>query len=233
MSDSYQKRITCPKCKTPGTAVIHPSVNVTLLPKMKEQVLTREFFMYRCPICGSGTEITHSCLYHDMEKHYIIYLIPKVKPDEIIRLQEWHDQYNVSSGQDQLPYYILRIVQSVTELIEKISIFDRGKDDRTIEICKILIAEMILQDNVDFDYRDSFYYCDGAEEKITYFEPGKQGYTATLSEEFYADVQSYAKEYLDELYSNKYSKIDAEYADVVLYQIACDERESNKGAHAE
>ena len=54
-----------------------------------------------------------------------------------------------------------------------------------------------------------------------------------MSEEFYADVQSYAKEYLDELYSNKYSKIDAEYADVVLYQIACDERESNKGAHAE
>ncbi len=233
MSDSYQKKVICPKCKTPGTAVLHPSVNITLLPDMKEQVLTRELFLYRCPTCGIGTEITHSCLYHDMEKHYIIYLIPKVKPDEISRLQEWHDQYNASSDQDQLPYYILRIVQSVTELIEKISIFDREKDDRILEICKILVGEMIRQDNLAFDYRDSFYYCDGTEEKIAYFEPGKQGYTATLNEEFYADAQSYAREYLDELYNNKYCNINAEYADVLLYQIASDERESSKGEHAE
>ena len=92
---------------------------------------------------------------------------------------------------------------------------------------------MIRQDNPAFDYRDSFYYCDGTEEKIAYFEPGKQGYTATLNEEFYADAQSYAREYLDELYNNKYCNINAEYADVLLYQIASDERESSKGEHAE
>ena len=141
-------------------------------------------------------------------------------------LEENYKHFNAAALMDASKAYIAHLNAGGKMMITL------GGAMSTAELGKTL-AEMIRQDNPAFDYRDSFYYCDGAEEKIAYFEPGKQGYAATLSEEFYADAQSYAREYLEELYNNKYCNINAEYADVLLYQIASDERESNKGESAE
>ena len=49
--------------------------------------------------------------------------------------------------------YLNRIVTSANQLIEKIKIFDAGKDDRIIELVKLLAADSILKNNpaIDFD----------------------------------------------------------------------------------
>ena len=41
--------------------------------------------------------------------------------------------------------YLNRIVTSANELVEKIHIFDAGKDDRIIELVKLLVANSLLE----------------------------------------------------------------------------------------
>ena len=49
--------------------------------------------------------------------------------------------------------YLARIVTSPNQLVEKIQIFDAGKDDRIMELVKLLAADSILKNNpaIDFD----------------------------------------------------------------------------------
>ena len=41
--------------------------------------------------------------------------------------------------------YLNRIVTSANELVKKIHIFDAGKDDRIIELVKLLVANSLLE----------------------------------------------------------------------------------------
>ena len=44
-------------------------------------------------------------------------------------------------------HYLYRVVTSINDLMEKIRIFDAGKDDRVIEIYKKLLKESIAECN--------------------------------------------------------------------------------------
>ena len=48
--------------------------------------------------------------------------------------------------------YLNRIVTSANQLVEKIQIFDAGKDDRIIELVKLLAADSILKNDPDKEF---------------------------------------------------------------------------------
>ena len=48
--------------------------------------------------------------------------------------------------------YLNRIVMSANELVEKIHIFDAGKDDRIIELVKLLVANSLLENDPDEEF---------------------------------------------------------------------------------
>ena len=48
--------------------------------------------------------------------------------------------------------YLYRIVTSANQLVEKIQIFDAGKDDRVMELVKLLATDSILKNDPDIKF---------------------------------------------------------------------------------
>ena len=48
--------------------------------------------------------------------------------------------------------YLARIVTSPNQLIEKIQIFDAGKDDRIMELVKLLVADSLHENNPNKEF---------------------------------------------------------------------------------
>jgi hypothetical protein len=48
--------------------------------------------------------------------------------------------------------YLARIVTSPNQLVEKIQIFDAGKDDRIMELVKLLVADSLHENNPNKEF---------------------------------------------------------------------------------
>ena len=149
MSRHHIEKVTCPSCHHEGDFELWDSINTALDPEMKEKVLNQSIFLYTCPNCGETFRLNYPTLYHQMEDLVMIYLVPE---------SEVEKTYEMFYGENALAdyrteKYLNRIVTSANQLIEKIKIFDAGKDDRIIELVKLLAADSILKNNpaIDFD----------------------------------------------------------------------------------
>ena len=149
MSKHHIEKVTCPSCHHEGDFEVWDSINTVLDPAMKEKVLNQSIFLYTCPNCGETFRLNYPTLYHQMEDLVMIYLVPE---------SEVEKTYEMFYGENALAdyrteKYLYRIVTSANQLIEKIKIFDAGKDDRIIELVKLLAADSILKNNpaIDFD----------------------------------------------------------------------------------
>ena len=56
--------------------------------------------------------------------------------------------------------YLNRIVTSANQLVEKIQIFDAGKDDRIMELVKLLAADSILKNDPDKEFDELCFAVD-------------------------------------------------------------------------
>ena len=105
--------------------------------------------LYTCPSCGKTFRLDYSTLYHQMEDLIMIYLVSESEVAETYDL--FYGEHVMADFRTEK--YLNRIVTSANQLIEKIKIFDAGKDDRIIELVKLLAADSILKNNpaIDFD----------------------------------------------------------------------------------
>ena len=149
MSRHHIEKVTCPSCHHEGDFELWDSINTALDPEMKEKVLNQSIFLYTCPSCGETFRLNYSTLYHQMEDLVMIYLVPE---SEVKKTYEIFYEKNALAD-FHTEKYLNRIVTSANQLIEKIKIFDAGKDDRIIELVKLLAADSILKNNpaIDFD----------------------------------------------------------------------------------
>jgi len=132
MSKISIKPITCPKCKHSGELKMYESVNFSLDPKLRDEVLSGHIFEWVCPQCGETLSIWYDLLYHDMKKEFQIYYSPTncVGINKMI-----NDMLTKYPGMRKL----CRTTESLNALREKIYIFENGFNDIVIELAKLLI----------------------------------------------------------------------------------------------
>ncbi len=146
MSEPTSETITCPGCGHQQAFAVWESLNVTLDPKLKEQLIDGRLTTFTCEECSEQAEVVSSLLYHDMAKQVMIWLIPgdeepeKLDPGALAALGDMARQG-----------YTLRLVRSKNHLIEKIMIFDDRLDDRMIELLKAALRIRTEQDGRSFD----------------------------------------------------------------------------------
>lgn len=148
MSKHHIEKVTCPSCHHEGDFEVWDSINTVLDPEMKEKVLNQSIFLYTCPSCGETFRLNYSTLYHQMEDLVMIYLVPE---------SEVEKTYEMFYGENALAdyrteKYLYRIVTSANQLVEKIQIFDAGKDDRVMELVKLLATDSILKNDPDIEF---------------------------------------------------------------------------------
>lgn len=63
----------CPACHTTFTVMYWDSVNVTVDPHMRDEVLDGTLQRRSCPKCGQNIVTDADLLYHDMKRQFMIY----------------------------------------------------------------------------------------------------------------------------------------------------------------
>lgn len=133
MSSYKEHTINCPKCGASGKFTTWDSVNVDLMPKMKEKVLSGDLFRWTCPECGETYTVPYPMLYHDMANKIMVYhLLQRNNPSD-------SNVVNLLGKTGLMSDYTLRSCYSVDDFREKVAQLEAGLDDRIIEFLKYYI----------------------------------------------------------------------------------------------
>lgn len=144
--------VTCPACGNEGNYDHYSSANVTLDPILKECVLDNSLFTFECANCGESALVETDCLYHDMDKRLLYQLTPEADSDEQLKdvLQQINDfGANFSFVREG---YRIRVVPSLSDLKEKIIISDAELNDQVIELLKVYVEAMALEQAEDEEF---------------------------------------------------------------------------------
>ncbi len=134
MSQHHTETITCRGCGTDSAFTVWDSINTMLDPDMKEKVRTGEAFLWECPSCGERHLIEYATLYHQMEDHLMIWLVPgdPARAVEYFETVRRGGDPAVTAAAD----YRFRVVTTLPRLREKLLLLDEGLDDRVVELMK-------------------------------------------------------------------------------------------------
>ena len=117
-------------------------INVADDPSLKDKVRDGSLFVWECPDCGTANLAVYDTLYHDPEEKVMIWLLPPGSVDES-SVEALEQQLRDHS--DDLDGYILRRVEDVGSLIEKVNIHDALLDDVIVEMCKWVTRRELAQ----------------------------------------------------------------------------------------
>jgi hypothetical protein len=135
MSKLQSEIIKCSACEQEFSIVCYKSLNVSLMPDLKEPFLNDELNVGTCPKCGVIYEIETDVLYHDMEKRTMI----AVMPESFLSDKEEYIRYykEIMGGitaqlngnlKERFNEYIIDVVFGIDDLGKKLDIIDVMKE---------------------------------------------------------------------------------------------------------
>ncbi len=201
-----REKIKCPGCGQEIVANLQEFVDVCEDPEYKEKIMTGEFFMVKCPKCGEQTLAEYPVMYMDPSKKLTIYMAPgheKGLLDQLNSLELPEADIDEEA--------VLRVVDDGSQLLEKILIYDGGRDDRVIELYKALIYENIKEEWPRTRREDILYFLDGGADFFIiwdYTNAAGEQLTVNLDEDLYRELE---RDYLPALMvpAGKYAEVDA------------------------
>ena len=144
MSYKTTDMIRCPKCQNSNNVTIWGIVNRDVNTVTTNKIMNGTFFEHKCPTCGAVYQITYPTLYEDnTHKAIICFEQTDVGLSEATSAV-LERRKKLSSDQHD---YQIRIVSTPNAFREKARIFDKGLDDKIIEIMKIVLLEKLHQEH--------------------------------------------------------------------------------------
>lgn len=221
MSICKKEEVQCPVCGTTGEFEMWTSLNTQLNPEKKEQLLSGALFQYICPHCGKSFNIDYPMLYHQMEDQIMIYYVVQEEDIQMVEEQfrgEFGDEETEITKvlKEDMNSYLYRIVGSQRELMEKIRIFDAGKDDRIVELVKRIISDAVADKNPE-QGDVNFYYLEEEGESL-FVAVNSKGVLGTvpIPNGMYEDMAEGLREKLPDLRSRSEFRIDRDWASKAL-----------------
>lgn len=221
MSMYEKEKIQCPVCGTTGEFEMWQSLNTQLNPEKKEQLLSGALFQYTCPHCGKSFNIDYPMLYHQMEDQIMIYYVVQEEDIQMVEEQfrgEFGDEETEITKvlKEDMNSYLYRIVGSQRELMEKIRIFDAGKDDRVVELVKRIISDAVADKNPELGDVNLYYLEEEGESLfVAVNSKGVLG-TVPIPNGMYEDMANGLREKLPDLRSRSEFRIDRDWASKAL-----------------
>lgn len=211
MSSPSPNKVTCQGCGCEQDFIAWESLNVTLDRERKEELIKGDLTRFTCEKCGWSGQVDYPLLYHDMEKHLMIWLVCDGFEPDLSNLPFVH----------KMTDYRFRFVSSLNELIEKIVLFDAGFDDRLMEFFKlwmrahpgevVLLCELYFVKTTQDD--------DGSQ--IMHFEhfTNDTGERITVPLESFHQTCELVKSYFPapETEAAKWLRVDIEYAKMMVH----------------
>lgn len=165
-------QLNCPVCQAKKTFSYVSHLNTQKDPHLKERLLTGDIFRFECDECGAKRQLDMQFLYHDPEKKLMVFVLPEYYSDNEKVMRVLEDVMKEQSF--SLADYRLRIVLHVTDLVEKVHIFDAGYDDREIEVVKLLTDGLFAQEKPTTPVKARYFYLQQQTPKILYITDSEQ-----------------------------------------------------------
>jgi len=216
MSKQQTTKITCSKCGKEHDFTIWSSVNVTLDPQMKADILSRKAFTFECPDCKEKTIFTYDFLYHDMDEKVMVYHV--TTNEALVQAMEGFAKMESIGLDDGIlngsepDGYRKRIVRSLNELREKIFIFDAGLDDRVVEIFKVFCIIQLKQNDPAFQADEVYFYHRDDEMGFQFLLDGKGFGEVAIDPADYEEIAKNSADILAKADGEKLYLIDTEWA---------------------
>lgn len=138
MSRKITKEIACPHCNASVDTELWSSINVTHDPAARVRIMDESLFSWRCPECGYQAKLLYPCLYHDMDRKFMIYLIPELTQNSLF-------DPLVEKQFPELADIRKRLVTDLNAMKEKVLLFEAGLDDKAIELTKLALSEVLAK----------------------------------------------------------------------------------------
>jgi len=181
--------ITCPACGTASQYSMWRSINTAMSPGMKQAVRDRSAFAFVCPHCGKQCNVDYGFLYHQMEDSMMIqYAQGDEAAADAYRLffPEQPDEELIDVKKEN---YLIRIVRSQNQLLEKLAIFDAGLDDRIIEIYKLFCLTQLQDKRPELQAIEILMFNDGDKHILEAISDHKSIGCVEISMETYRLIQ--------------------------------------------
>lgn len=130
-----KRDFTCPHCQNTFEITERVAINVTLDPGLKNKVLKGKIFRHTCPNCQTESIVLNNCMYHDLEKRFMVYFM----------IDSPQREYMIPIGQDGLgdfgDNYALRLEVDYNGFRERVRMLDMGFHDMVLEIVRALLLK--------------------------------------------------------------------------------------------
>lgn len=133
MSICNTRQLLCQKCGEEFDVEVWDSVNVTLDPEMRDKVLSREIYEFKCPKCGEVHRIVYPFLYHDMKNKFMVH---SGSLGGMLDKAEFYKQPIDNLIGMVLEGYTFCGTLNLMEFEERIKTLESGYDYRVIEMLK-------------------------------------------------------------------------------------------------
>ena len=150
MSMQHQEEITCPACQQKGNFTVWDGIDIQENPEMKERIASLEAFQYHCPHCGATINVDYGFSYHDKDRHFIVFFAPTAEVEQRADL-DMNEGQQAFTAMRQNEGYIFRLVRTKEDLLEKITVFEAGLDDRLTELTKAAALAQFKAQDQSFD----------------------------------------------------------------------------------
>lgn len=197
--------LRCPKCGTEFETTVFESLNTNFDPNVIDSVISGERFTAKCPHCGAVTPLEYELLYHDMINRAMIWVLHPQEPAYETRLKNVRETTFI-------PYDVTRIVPNINYLRDKAACLKSGKDDRVIELCKLILGVILNEEHPDFAIKDAFYTCEGGKSTILFYDWKHERIGCDFDDQVYNAVATFFGEPLSNMEHALFSIIDAEWA---------------------
>ena len=149
MSIINEAMAPCSKCGQQQKVTVYRSINISENPELKEKVKNGSLFLWECPHCGQVNLAKYETLYHDPAARLMVWFIPQ---GEISETQ----MQAISMHTKAMGGYLLRSVNDMGSLMEKVLIRDAGLDDVVVEMCKYVTKLEMIQKMVEQEKKEEF-----------------------------------------------------------------------------
>lgn len=215
MSYSHMEKVTCPKCGHEQEIRICNSINSSMDIEDRDRLLRNQLFTMQCETCQETTPLLYDCLYHDMENKVMLWLKPQVN---VAELENMNHTLRQMQPQEEERDYRYRIVRTVNELKEKITIVQENLDDRVIELLKVVYvyhaAEKIgdrVVSEILFDIIDDGYFF------TIFFEDEKADPAVMMLDmEIYRQMKEKFQESLEQMPKEEFVEVAFDWAKDML-----------------
>lgn len=207
MSIPRQITVNCSKCGQPLTATVFDSINTDFGENVPGKIISGELFNVECPHCKFVSHLEYDILYHDMAHGAMVWVVHKNSPAYSSKISEIRTMA-------MPPYKMLRIVEDMNALKEKVSCLEAGRDDRVIELCKVFVSRKLSS---DFQFRNAFYTAISGKERIHFFDYDGNNQCWDLSDDMYETLSDLYNGSTDaKQFDSKYPVVDFAWAEDFL-----------------